>query len=184
MRLAFPGRWFSLFLKNRLAPRQPGRAAEAQDAESQFILGEHFRAGERPDEEQAAQWYLKAAAQGHGTAQFHLGLMYGQGRGVSRNETAAVLWLRKSAELGHAGAQYHLGVRLYRASRAGRQSEPSETRIEAFKWLQLAVTQAHHGAESAREFAALGMTRQEVDEGSRRAAAFAATGTTASAPAA
>ena len=52
--------------------------------------------------------------------------------------------------------------------------EASECRIEAFKWLALAVAQGHRGSESAREFVALNMTREEVAEGGRRAMTFTA----------
>jgi len=148
----------------------------SEDAESQFKLGWGFAArdGAPDDYVQAAEWYLKAARQGHSVAQFNLGLMYGQGQGVVRNQATAEMWLRKAAELGHAGAQYHVGVGAHRASKAVQPSEASECRIEAFKWLQLAVVPGYRGAESAREFVALGMTRDEVDEGGRRAVAFLA----------
>jgi TPR repeat protein len=35
------------------------------------------------DDEEAVHWYHKAANQGHALAQFHLGLMYRDGKGVS-----------------------------------------------------------------------------------------------------
>ena len=174
MGIAFFGRWLSRSGRPALNSTTEQQAREPEDAESQFNLGQKFASGADAvqDDAQAAEWYLKAANQGHREAQFHLGLMYGQGQGVVRDEVKAVMWLRKAAELGHAGAQYHVGVRQHRASRVGRQSEASECRIEAFKWLQLAMAQGYRGSESAREFVALSMTREEVTEGGRRALAF------------
>ena len=156
----------------------PLPAAEPEDAESQFNLGLRFADGngETADYAEALKWYVKAAGQGHCVAQYHLGLMYGRGQGAQRDNATAGMWLRKAAELGHAGAQYHVGLRQHRASKSGQPPEASECRIEAFKWLQLAMGQGGREAESAREFVALGMTREEVDEAGRRATAFAASG--------
>jgi TPR repeat protein len=82
------------------------------------------------------------------------------------------MWLRKAAKLGHPGAQYHLGVREHRASKSGCPPGASEYRFEALTWMLLAIAQGFLGAESAREFVALGMTRDEVDEARRKAVAF------------
>jgi TPR repeat protein len=172
MALAFLDRWFDRLHKPGLNPHAEPRSTEPEDAESQFSLGQNFEAGVGADEAQAVHWYAKAAEGGHRVAQFNLALMYVQGKGLPRNEAAAVMWLRRAAELGHGGAQYHLGVRLHRASKGGRDVDASESRIEAFKWLQLAVAQSCEGAEAAREYVLLGMTREEADEGARRAVSF------------
>jgi TPR repeat protein len=91
---------------------------------------------------------------------------------VPRNEATALLWLRKAAEQGHAGAQYHMGLRRHRAGKSSPEPEASECRVEAFKWLNLAMAQGHHESRTAREFLALDMTREEVAEGGRRAKAY------------
>jgi TPR repeat protein len=176
MGIAFIGRWLGRPGKPALNSAQDEETADPGDAESQFSLGRRCAAGETGNQDfgRAAVWYLKAAEQGHCVAQFSLGLMYGQGQGVLRNELTAAIWLRKAAELGHAGAQYHLGVRLHHASKRGLKSDAAERRIDAFKWLQLAVSKGYRGAESAREFVALNLSREEVDEGGRRAIAFTA----------
>src|SRR5687767_13348590 len=51
-----------------------------------------------------------AAGQGHAAAQYNLGWMYAQGRGVVQNDIAAVEWFRRSADQGLAPAQHYLGV--------------------------------------------------------------------------
>lgn len=174
MGIAFLGRCLGRHTRPAVPSITELRTTVPEDAESQFNLGLHFAGGDSAvqDFEKAAEWYLKAAGQGHCVAQFNLGLMYGQGQGVRRSEAAAGMWLGKAAESGHAGAQYHSGVRQHRASKSCQPPGASESRIEAFKWLELAVAQGYRGAESAREFVALGMTQGEVDEGGRRASSF------------
>ena len=174
MSTTFLARWLNRPQKPELNSTTGADNANPDDPESQFSLGRKFANGEGVpvDYAQAAAWYLKAATQGHPMAQFDLGLMYGQGQGVVRDDAKALLWLHNAADRGHAGAQYHVGVRQHRAGRSGRQGESSECRIEAFKWLHLAVAQGYRGSESAQEFVALTMTREEVDEAGRRALAF------------
>ena len=146
----------------------------SENAESQFELGQRFEKGEgvSQDDVRAAECYLKSAAQGHTAAQFSLGLMYGRGRGVSRNGASAQQWLRQAAEQGHPGAQYHLGVQLYQDSKRLPQAQACEARIEGYKYVQLAARQRYRGADSALEFIALGISRQEVEAGNRRATGF------------
>ena len=148
--------------------------AENQNADEQFNLGRQFATGLGADQSyaRAAECYLTAAEQGHCESQFSLGMMYGQGQGVLRNEASAVKMFRMAADLGHAAAQYQLGVREFRASKSRRQAEASESRVESLKWLQLAAAQGYRRAESPREFAALNMTREEVDEAGRRVQTF------------
>ena len=43
-------------------------------------------------------------------AQYNLGVMYENGRGVPQNDAEAVKWYRKAAEQGLASAQNNLGV--------------------------------------------------------------------------
>jgi TPR repeat protein len=170
---------FSFF--RRLVPsaetddREIGQAdTPPGDAEALYLQGLKFADGQGVvrDYKQAAERYLKAATQGHSAAQFNLGLLYWQGRGVPRSEATALLWLRKAAEQGHAGAQYHMGLRRHRAGKSSPEPEASECRVEAFKWLHLAMAQGHHESRAAREFLALDMTREEVAEGGRRAKAY------------
>ena len=50
----------------------------------------------------------------------------------------------------------------------------SESKIEAYKWFQLAAAQGYAGSDTAFERVTLIMTREEVAEGNLRAAAFVA----------
>ena len=143
------------------------------DAEAQFSLGIKFaREGTAQDYPQAAQWYLKAADQSHSLAQFNLAIMYATGQGVARDEVKSMSWMQKAADLGDAGAQYHVGMKLHRASLGGLPEAAPESRIQAYKWLQLAAAQGYRGSEAAWAFVALNMTREDVADGRRRIAAF------------
>ena len=56
-----------------------------------------------------AEW-TPLAEQGNAQAQYNLGLMYRNGRGVPENDKTAVKWFTLAAEQGNASAQYNLGV--------------------------------------------------------------------------
>ncbi len=143
------------------------------DAEAQFSLGLRFAGeGAAQDYAQAAVWYQKAADQSHPLAQFNLGIMYAAGQGMPRDEVKSMGWMQSAADLGDAGAQHHLGMKLHRASFEGLPENASESRILAYKWLQLAAAQGYRSSEAAWAFVALNMTREDVADGGRRIAAF------------
>jgi TPR repeat protein len=58
---------------------------------------------------QSAEWYRKAAEQGHAAAQAALGSLYLAGEGVSQDYSLALHWLQKAARKGDDVAQYALG---------------------------------------------------------------------------
>lgn len=57
---------------------------------------------------------LQAAAHGNAAAQFNLGVMYANGRGVRQDDAEAVRWFRQAADQGLAQAQYNLGAMYYK----------------------------------------------------------------------
>ena len=147
--------------------------AGSGDADAQFSLGVKFASeGAAQDYPQAARWYLKAADQSHSLAQFNLAVMYAAGHGVPRDEAKSRVWMQKAADQGDAGAQYNIGMKLHRASLDGKPEAAPESRIQAYKWLQLSAAQGYRGSEAAWAFVALSMTREDVADGSRRIAAF------------
>ncbi len=162
---------------NRSTAATPGPTPDPSSpapSEAQFLKGLDFASGHgvAQDYAQAAQCYSEAAEQGHSRAQFNLATLYEHGQGVARDEAKALTWLTKAASLGNAAAQYRLGVQQHLACRTGRLGPAVEGRVEALKWIRLSAAQRHRGAESACEYVALGMTREEVAESDRRAAAF------------
>jgi TPR repeat protein len=143
------------------------------DAEAQFSLGVKFaRDGATQDYPQAVQWYRKAADQNHSLAQFNLAIMYASGQGVARDDVKSMGWMQKAADQGDAGAQFRVGMKHHRASFDGPPEAAIESRILAYKWLELSATQGYRGSEAASAFVALNMTREDVADGRCRIAAF------------
>jgi TPR repeat protein len=62
--------------------------------------------GVQKSEDEAANWYSKAAEQQHPGAEYQLGMMYLRGRGgLSKDETVGMQWLERAAEHGHEEAK-------------------------------------------------------------------------------
>jgi len=81
------------------------------------------------------------AEKGDATAQLHLGLMYGTGDGVQKNQVEAAKWYRKSADQGYAPAQYILGY-IYANGEGVEQDDH-----EALKWARKAADQGNADAQ-------------------------------------
>jgi TPR repeat protein len=143
-------------------------------AEAQFNLGVRFASGHGGvhDYAQAEHWYLKAASQNHALAHFNLGMMHAHGQGMPTDSRKSLVWMEKAAHLGDASAQFTLGLVHHRAVGDGSHTSASQSRIEAYKWLHLAAAQGYRGAEAACDVIKLHMTRQDVEDGRLRIAAF------------
>jgi TPR repeat protein len=81
------------------------------------------------------------AEQGNAPAQYNLGVIYANGRGVPQNDADAVKWYRLAAEQRYAQAQYNLGVRY-----ATGQGVPQND-ADAVKWYRLAAEQGYAQAQ-------------------------------------
>ncbi|MDY2985664.1 MAG: serine/threonine-protein kinase [Synergistes jonesii] len=84
----------------------------------------------------------KKAAGGDMEAQYELGTMFQQGKGVPQDTAAAAEWFRKSAEQGYSPAQNDLGT-LYVQGRGVPQDYK-----EGVKWLTKAADQGNAYAQS------------------------------------
>ena len=85
------------------------------------------------DEAQALAWFQKAADQGIAGAQFNLGFMYADGRGVAKDERKAVELFQKAAAQQDAGALLFLG-NMYRDRRGVVRDESNEnTAVECYR---------------------------------------------------
>ncbi len=62
---------------------------------------------------EAQKWFERAANQGHKNAQYMLGLIFYQGRGVKKNYPKARVWFERAAKQSHSEAQYMLGIIYY-----------------------------------------------------------------------
>ena len=110
----------------------------------QFQQG--LTAYEQSDYQTAFKLWLPLAEQGNADAQFNLGLMYYNGRGVKQDDFEAVKWFRKAAEQGDETAQFNLGV-MYGKGRGVKQDD-----VEAMKWFRKAAEQGNAHAQALLGF--------------------------------
>ena len=79
------------------------------EIECMYHIGRKYHFSQNYGE--AAEWYRKAAEQGHVRAQHYLGILYEEGKGVEQDYTKALQWYTKSAEQGDEDAELKL-IRL------------------------------------------------------------------------
>lgn len=124
-------------MKNLTAPITlaicPVMLAANASPEQNYKQAEKFQKSEKNEE--AFEYYLKAARQGDAEAQFYLGLCYNYGDGVEKDLSEAVVWFRKAAHQGLAQAQFNLGLCYYNGN--GVEKNLSE----AVKWFRKAAVQ-------------------------------------------
>lgn len=107
------------------------------------------------DDVAAAEWYRKAATQGHAGAQYNLGWMYNDGRGVPQNFAEAYKLYREAASQGLTSAQSHLAL-LY----ARGEGAPKNLTL-AYMWSLVAAASGDEVALHNREIIADGLSEQE-----------------------
>lgn len=90
-----------------------GVIAKQGDVEAQYVLAtlmESTLNNVRPNPSQAIHWLEQAAKQGHGKAQFKLGMYYLKGESIARSPQTAFIWFSKAANQDIAGAQFNLAL--------------------------------------------------------------------------
>jgi len=87
------------------------QSAEQGDAKAQAKLGAMYLLGSgvEKDEQQAAEWMLKAANQGNIEAQVIIAAMYDRGLGVKNDVKMATKWYEKAAAQGNSTSMAILG---------------------------------------------------------------------------
>ena len=93
------------------------------------------------DYDKALKYYKYAAEKNDSHAQFRLGYIYDQGKGVTQNYAEAMKWYLKSANQGNESAQYNIGV-MYDEGYGVKQDHS-----EANKWYQKAAEQGYASAQ-------------------------------------
>ncbi len=81
----------------------------------------------------ALRWYTMAAEAGHHDAQYLIGMMYFNGRGIPRDVELGCTWVERAAQNGYARAQMQLAV-LYSVG----QGKPKDF-AEAVRWYERAA---------------------------------------------
>ena len=113
--------------------------AWADTPKQQFQQG--LAAYKQSDYQTAFKLWLPLAEQGNEDAQFNLGVMYDDGRGVKQDDFEAVKWFRKAAEQGDASAQLYLGA-MYGKGLGVKQDD-----VEAVKWYRKAAEKGDADAQ-------------------------------------
>src|SRR5438094_1627794 len=92
--------------------------------------------GQQAEPDRKAFERTKASAEkGDAEAQYQLGLLYANGKGVTKDLTKAAKWTHKAADQGHAHAEYQLGWDY-------TTGEGVKTNLTAAaKWIRLAAEQ-------------------------------------------
>ena len=113
------------------------QAAEAGNAQAQFLLGLKYETGTDVTRNpgKAADWFEKAARQGILEAQFKLAALLERGKGRAADPDGAARWYERAARKGYAPAQYNLAV--MRLNAASNDNE----RIDGLVWLMKACDQ-------------------------------------------
>jgi TPR repeat protein len=108
--------------------------------------------------QKAAKWFHMAALQGHGKAQYRLGVLYEKGIGVPQNLKEALKWKRMAAAQGEARAQNHLGVK-YAKGKGVRKNYRN-----AYMWLCLAAMQGSRQASKNVDILIEKMTPEQLSD--------------------
>jgi TPR repeat protein len=99
-------------------------------------------AAEKGDYATALRLWRPLADQGEPNAQYNIGLMYDQGKGVPQDHVQAAAWYRKAGEQGHRVAQHNIGV-MY----ANGQGVPQDS-ATAVAWYRKAGEQGLSSAST------------------------------------
>lgn len=152
-------RWFSMaaqqgnkganeyieIIKDRVAFSTELQAkAQAGDVESMKSLAMRYDVGwanESKDLGKAFYWYEQAAKSGDAYAQFRVGEMYEEGRGVERSYAKAMEWYLKSSDSGWGEPCYRIAL-MYKEGRG-----VEEDGVEADAWYSEAATRGHKKAQ-------------------------------------
>lgn len=104
------------------------KAADANNAEAQYIIGSLFYSGRglHQSYSEAAVWYEKSALNGYAQAQSDLGEMNYRGKGIPRDYTKAAKWFEMAAEQNDAKAMFFLGG-MYNSRNQGVQTNTLKT---------------------------------------------------------
>ncbi len=190
---------------NRLSIEELISLAPKGDVAAQYNLGRAYENGfgVKRDLAEAANWYQRAAEQGHSDAQNSLGMLLATAR---QDYAGAAKWFGQAAAQGNPDAQYNLGV-LHRnglgveqdyetavhwfqksAQQGQVQAQRDLGRMyeqgqgvktdypEAYKWLKLAQLQGDEEAENELKVCAAAMSAGQIAAAEKLARNFRPSG--------
>jgi hypothetical protein len=116
------------------------------------ILRADFAAGaaayDKGDYATALKEWEPLARAGGSAAQFNLGLLYYDGRGVPQDFAQAAEWFEKAANQGYTKAQHNLGA-MYAVGKGVKRDY-----VQAYKWLSLCAASDAQACAAQRDLAA------------------------------
>jgi len=149
------------------------KAAALAYPPAEFQMGQlyDFGFGVSQDDTAALGWYRKAAEHGSAAGRRVVGDFYQKGRGVPADAAEAARWYRRAADGDDIRAQYQLGQMYFTGSGVALDY------VSAYVWFSLAAGQAplidnRKALLEMRNIAAARMTPEQVEEASRRVAAW------------
>ena len=83
----------------------------------------------------AAELWRPLAEKGDAEAQYSLGTLYAEGKGVEQNDATAFLWFQRAANQGVAAAQYNVGATYATGAGIGKSD------VDAARWFRRAADQ-------------------------------------------
>ncbi len=110
-------------------------AAMVQTAVAQGTLEDGLAAYRAADYVKAVEIWRALAEKGDSVAQYRLGAMYAEGKGVVPDDATAMMWFQRSANLGNADAQYNVGASYAEGTGVAKNID------EAAKWFRRAADQ-------------------------------------------
>ena len=113
-------------------------------------------AAQRGDYATALREWKPFAKQGDDSAQYNLGLMYRNGKGVPQNHKTAVKWYRLAAEQGYASAQGNLGY-MYAFGDGVLKDY-----VRAHMWGNLSASNGNEKGGKLRDLAAKNMNPADI----------------------
>ncbi len=131
-------------------------------ARADFEAG--MRAANLRDYAGALRAWRPLAEAGEARAQYHLGMLYEEGRGVGRDYGEAARWYRAAAGQGHAPAQNALAILIVQGQGVARDP------VEAYRWFILAAAGGNDFARRNLEKLRAMLSPAEVAEAEARAA--------------
>ena len=121
------------------------------------------KAYEKGDFTEARNQWEPLAAGGSAAAQFNLGLLYYDGRGVPQDFGEARRWFQRAAEQGYAKAQHNLGAMYGTGKGVGRDY------LQAYKWLSLCAAAGEQSCIGQRDLVAQKLKGSKLAEAQRMA---------------
>ncbi len=114
----------------------------------------------------AAKEWRAEADQGSAAAQYNLGLLYVDGKGVPQSPAEAANWFRRAAEQDSTSAQHNLGA-MYASGQGVKRDL-----IQAYKWLNICAAKGDAGCTTQRDLIGKKLKPAQVSEAQRLATEF------------